>query len=274
MSPYKRHMLTQLREHIETRHIALESSPRPSFPQAAPFLISAIDGTLPDGGLPRGGVHEVIPGCYADFPAALGFMTCLLHLMEPAKTTPILWCNLGRHSDFPASPYPQGLSSLGLSPETILHVSVQCEKEMLWVLEEGLSSPACPLVVGAYTAPEKLYDFTASRRLSVRAARHGGTLLLLRHHTAAGADAGHKSTAAITRWSIASRSSAAVQYSNSKISATGRPRWQVTLTRCKRGRPDSWQLEWDHETFSFRLVTPLVNGAVSPEEYDYRTGTT
>ncbi len=231
---------------------------------AAPFNLKAIDEALPDGGLVRGAIHEFVPGSYADFPATLGFAACLLKQLAGANNLPMLWCSLGRVLDHPPLPYPHGLPFLGVDPDLLLHVEVDTEKEMLWVLEEGLSSAACPLIIAAITCPEKLYDFTASRRLSLRAAQHGGTLLLVRHHKTDHPAGGRGSTAATTRWSITSRPSQPFFFTNARLPGFGRPRWQVALTRCKRGRPNIWQLEWDHETFSFHLAAPLVNRTPVP----------
>ncbi len=256
-------MMSSGRQDMETLRAqisALDHSTCPESvqPDAAPFNIPELDNALPEGGLARGVLHEFVPGGYADYPAALGFAGCLLQQLAGARL-PVLWCSLGRGLDHPPLPFPPGLSSLGLKAGQILHIEVQTEKELLWVLEEGLSSPSCPLLIAAISQPEKLYDFTASRRLSLRAARHGGTLLLVRHHRALHPAYRRGSTAAATRWSISSRPSQPDYFSNARMPGFSRPRWQVALTRCKRGKPNIWQLEWDHETLSFRLAAPLVD---------------
>ncbi|MEH6404726.1 MAG: hypothetical protein V7750_15225 [Sneathiella sp.] len=247
-----------LKEQIEGLNADLRSNA--SLPPA-PFNLSSLDDALPDGGLSRGTIHEFVPGNYADYPAALGFAACLLHQLSGAQNLPVLWCSMGRDLDHPPHPYPHGLSALGVNPDNLLHVEVNNEKDMLWVLEEGLSSPACPLLIAAITRPEKVYDFTASRRLSLRAARHGGTLLLIRHHKSDQPASGRGSTAATTRWSVTSRPSQPIHFKNAKVPGFGHPRWQVALTRCKRGRPNIWQLEWNNETLSFCLAAPLVDRA-------------
>ncbi|OUR79701.1 hypothetical protein A9Q83_04740 [Alphaproteobacteria bacterium 46_93_T64] len=265
MPAHKRKIISQLKEQIE----ALETHVR-SERACVNRSVSTSDLARDALQLKPGAIHEFVPGTYADYPAALGFMICLLLNMQSDKAAPVLWCSLDEYSDFPTSPYPQGLASLGLAPENILQVSVQREKEMLWALEEALSSAACPLIIGAYSAPEKLYDFTVSRRLSMRAARHGGTLLLLRHHMAGQRTTSAGSTAALTRWSISSRPSAPIHHTNTKIPAMSAPRWQVSLTRCKQGilagHPKNWQLEWDHEALSFSLVAPLVDRTLHAKE--------
>jgi len=247
-----------LREQIEGLNTDLRSNA--SLP-SAPFNLSSLDDALPDGGLSRGAIHEFVPGNYADYPAALGFATCLLHQLSGEQNLPVLWCSMGRDLDHSPHSYAHGLPFLGVNPDNLLHVEVKNEKDMLWVLEEGLSSPACPLLIAAITRPEKTYDFTASRRLSLRAARHGGTLLLIRHHKADHPASGRGSTAAATRWAVTSRPSQPIFFENAKVPGFGYPRWQVALTRCKRGRPNIWQLEWNNETLSFCLAAPLVDRA-------------
>lgn len=252
-----------LKEQIESLNTDLWSN---ASLDPAPFNLSNLDEALPDGGLTRGAIHEFIPGSYADYPAALGFATCLLHQLSGAQNLPVLWCSMGRDLDHPPHLYPHGLPFLGLNPDNLLHVEVKNEKDMLWVLEEGLSSASYPLLIAAITRPEKTYDFTASRRLSLRAARHGGTLLLVRHHTSDHPASGRGSTAAVTRWSVTSRPSQPIFFENATVPGFGPPRWQVALTRCKRGRPNIWQLEWDHETLSFHLAAPLVDRAAAQNE--------
>ncbi|WP_373085919.1 ImuA family protein [Sneathiella sp.] len=239
-------------------HFTPIQSKQGNFQPPGLFNIPVIDASLPNGSLLRGAIHEFVPASYPDFAAAFGFMACLLHKLRDTETAPVIWCGFGDRTDFPHTPYPHGLAALGPAPDNFLHVEVKREKDMLWVIEEGLSSPTGPLIGAIYTSSEKLYDFTASRRLSVRAARYGGTLLLLRHYMASHPMASG-STAAVTRWVISSRPSSPVQHNNAKVPAVGPPRWHVTLARCKQGHPGNWQMEWDHETLSFNLVTPLAD---------------
>ncbi len=227
------------------------------------FGIETLDAALPDGKIATGSIHEFIPASASDFPAALGFMICFLRRLahlETAPDEPILWCHILGRAEFPSLPYLPGLSISGTTPALrFLTVSVRLEKDMLWALEEGLSMTRSPLIVGVNAGREKIYDFTASRRLSLRASPHNSRLLLLRPHTAAtGSEQGSTTTAA-TRWQISPHPSRATLYRNSHTPAMGPPRWNITLTRCKGGKTGNWILEWDHETFSFHLASPLVD---------------
>ncbi|MFB9355658.1 ImuA family protein [Sneathiella chinensis] len=221
-----------------------------------------MDAALPKGEIAAGAVHEFIPASRDDFPAALGFMLCLLRrltMQEALQDAPILWCHVQGRAEFPSLPYLPGLAFSGTPVPRFLTVSARLEKDMLWALEEGLSMTRSPLIIGVNAGTEKLYDFTASRRLSLRASRHGSRLFLLRPHTAAtGSDQGRTTTAA-TRWQISPRPSSPVKYRNSHTPAMGFPRWSITLTRSKGGKTGTWILEWDHETFSFHLASPLAD---------------
>ncbi len=226
------------------------------------FGIKALDAALPEGKIAAGAIHEFIPASPSDFPAALGFMICLLRritYLEAATNEPILWCHVLGRSEFPSLPYLPGLSMSGTPAPHFLTVSTRFEKDMLWALEEGLSMARNPFIVGVNASLEKVYDFTASRRLSLRAARYNSRLLLLRPHTAATGSAQGTTTAAATRWQISPHPSRTIKYRNAHTPTMGRPCWKITLTRCKGGKTGNWILEWDHETFSFHLAASLAN---------------
>jgi protein ImuA len=226
------------------------------------FNIPPIDDKLPNGELASGAIHEIIPKSPADFPAALGFLLCIQQQLDNKTSQsdhPVLWCHVDKHADFPASPYLHGLALFGLSPDKFFVVAAPEEKDMLWVLEEGLATTPPPLLIGANAGTEKIYDFTASRRLSLRAARTNGRLLLLRPHSAISPHSAGNTTAAATRWHIAAHPSRSVHYKNARVPAMGAACWQVSLIRCKGGKTGNWILEWDHETLSFNLASPLAD---------------
>ncbi|WP_240969437.1 ImuA family protein [Sneathiella limimaris] len=274
MSGFKQQALTHLKKQMQelASHTALKSlqqkdwqPDRRASDRVVRTNLSEFDKHLPEEGLQTGVIHEFVPARYSDFPATLGFTLCLLKAFQKERTGPVLWCSFGKRADFPNQPYPHGLTSLGFNPNDLLQVSVTAEQEFLWVLEEGLASGACPLVIGAYVGPERLYDFTASRRLALRASRRGSTLLLVRNYSSGQESEAQSSTAAQTRWRISARPSSPEFFQNTRLPGVGCPRWQVELVRCKSGRPHIWQLEWQYETHSFRLASPLVDRtSISP----------
>lgn len=276
MSEDRRQKIETLRQQVKiSPHVKLRRHYGPavtSNQEHAPTTalnIPAIDAVLPKTGLSPGTLHEIIPAEYPDFSATVGFLLCLLHTWHKDTKAPILWCHTDGYTDVPNSLYPHGLQNLGIEPARLLHVAAKNEKDMLWALEEGLSSNAFPLIIGCYSQKEKLYDFTASRRLSLRASRQGSTVFILRHHKGSEGKALNNTTAATTRWQVRSAPSRATYHRNARMPAMGRPRWHITLTKCKGGKaPSNWQLEWDHETLSLYLVSRMADRkpAVQPKQ--------
>lgn len=220
----------------------------------------AIDSVLPDGALALGAVHELLPASHGDFAAALGFGCGLLARLAQTSPRPALWVvpsrDASRHSIYAA-----GLAAFGCDPGRLVHLTAGTARDVLWALEEGLASAALAAVVGILPANDKAYDFTASRRLSLRAAASGVTALIIRHYASA-----DNPTAALTRWSITARPSAPLRRRGLSMPGIGPPRWQASLVRCKRGRPRHWLVEWNHETLSFHLASPLADRAPAVAE--------
>lgn len=215
-----------------------------------------LDAALPAGGLELGAIHEIVPAAAADAGAALGFGLGLLARIAGGRPGPVLWVatrDPARHG----AAYPPGLAAAGLDPGRLIHLQAPGARDALWALEESLATAAFAAVVGVLARDGRHYDFTASRRLSLRAAAAGGTALVLRIGDATPAG----STAAVTRWSVAARPSVPVRHPGHAMPGVGRPRWRVELQRCKRGRPGDWLVEWDHETVRFHLAAPLADRA-------------
>ncbi|HLZ66764.1 MAG TPA: hypothetical protein VKQ29_11075 [Aliidongia sp.] len=188
----------------------------------APTGLGPIDDVLPEGGLARGALHEIV-GEAADRAAASGFVLRLLAGL--AAQGPVLWCL--------ADPdlYGPGLQRLGLAPDRLILARTRRDADLLWAMEEGLKTPGLAAVLGE---PHGL-DLTASRRLQLAAESVGGLGLVLRQAEAAKAGA----TAAVTRWRVASAPSA--------VAVPGAPvprdfglmrgRWRVSLERCRGAAP-------------------------------------
>jgi protein ImuA len=139
-------------------------------------------------------------------------------------------------------PYGPGLDLFGLAPERLLTVAGAKACDVLWAMEEALHCRAVSVVVGEVRSASHAVDLVATRRLSLAAAAHGALALLLR--TMPGTEA---STAA-TRWIVRAASSKASK-------GIGPPRFDVALTRNRRGPLGSWMLEWSLVDASFTLAT-------------------
>lgn len=189
-----------------------------------PTGLDAIDRVLPDGGLARGALHEIV-GEGADRAAASGFVIRLLAGLTAVG--PVLWCL----SD--PELYGPGLQRLGLAPGRLILARTRRDTDLLWAMEEGLRTPGLAAVLGE---PHRL-DLTASRRLQLAAENVGGLGLVLRQSD------GGKATAAVTRWRVASAPSAGPVPGAETPRDFGlmRARWRVSLERCRGATPTGEQ---------------------------------
>jgi protein ImuA len=196
-------------------------------------LTSDLDAILPDGGLTRGALHEVVgpPGAQG---AAAGFAAALMGLaakdISDSGGGVVLWCR--RHYDGQENGelYGPGLAAFGLGPERLLEVRAGRDHDILWALEEGLQSTALCAVLGEVSD----LSFTASRRLQLAAEARGIPALVLRHNSQS-----HAVSAAQTRWKVTPATNTTAGYDM---------RWKLNLLRCRGTTADSqledWQVEW------------------------------
>lgn len=215
-----------------------------------------IDAILPETGLATGKLHEILPVEHADFGAACGFAVALLSRILQARPGHLFWALPSYQLNAHGGIYPPGLVDFGIDPNRFIHLAVPNEQHMLWALEEALLEQEIAAAIGILPENTRLYDFTASRRLSLRAARHGVTPLILASQTGFA-----MASAAETRWAVNARRSAAIHYRGQYRPGLGPPNWQVALTKSKKGRTGEWLVDWDHETLSFRLSAPLADRA-------------
>ncbi|HEV2300443.1 MAG TPA: damage-inducible protein [Stellaceae bacterium] len=206
----------------------------------APLGLAAIDRALPDGGLARGAVHEIlgVGGDEEDGALAAAFAAYLLGRFA-AQDGPgggvALWC-LARPDLYGPGLAAQGFN-LGLDPARLVLVRAPRDELLLWAIEEGLRAPGVAAVAGEVGR----LDMVGSRRLQLAAEHSGVTLLLLRrwrNGEAAARERGRPSAAA-TRWRVASLPSLPV----AGEPGIGHPRWRVELLRCRGGRPGIWDVE-------------------------------
>lgn len=146
-----------------------------------------------------------------------------------------------------------GLAELGLDPDALFLVRV---RDAVAVLRAGHETARCAalgaVIIEIWKTPKAL-DFTASRRLSLAAAKSGVTTFLLR------ASAEPRPSAALTRWRVASGVSQPLA-----ADAPGHPAFDITLLRHRAGVPGrNWRLEWDRDRHLFREAAPLSGAVVA-----------
>jgi protein ImuA len=250
-----------------------------------PFGVPAIDHCLPQGGLPGGALHEIVPAG-GSASAAFGFMVALLaRISSPPPCGEGLRVGVrrfGKNVDVNASPldpppnpppqggreqtnrrpivfvlpsyglrhngrpYGPGIRALGLDPNRLILVGTAHRKQTLWALEEALHARAVAAVAGVI---DKL-DLKSSLRLQLAASDAGVPLLLLRPAEIL------EASAAATRWRIAA--AAAVR---DRFGLIAQARWQLMLERCRNGRAGEWIVEYDHVTHCFSLAAALADPA-------------
>lgn len=179
----------------------------PFWPEASdPFLALA----APDG---PATLSEIFADGTAD-GAATGF--ALAHL-RPGSS--VLWVQDRPSRREGGQPYVAGF---GVALD-VLHLEASRPRDVLWAVEEGLGCPALGAVVAEVWGDPAALDFTATRRLALRAEAHGVRALLLRRAATPGL------SAARTRWRVAALPA-----------REGAARWRVTLLRALRHPQTEW----------------------------------
>jgi protein ImuA len=195
-----------------------------------------------------GALNEIAAAVHGDRPAAFAFAIALTAATLDIRSGPaVLVVSRRGLADFGA-PYGHGLARLGLDVGRLLLIETKSDKDALWALEQALRSPARPAMVAGAVAGG--LGLTPSRRLNLAAALHGTPLVVLRAPEAVG------TSAAVTRWRIASASAA-----RDRFGALAQARWDAALERCRNGRTGKWLIEWDHVAHRFRVVESVADRA-------------
>ncbi|MBX7540367.1 hypothetical protein [Qipengyuania sphaerica] len=143
----------------------------------------------------------------------------------------VLWVQTRDAARLGGRPYRAGLPK-DLQAR-VIHVLAQKAEDALFAMEEGLRCRDLAFVIGEVAGNPKALDFTASRRLTLTAQKHGVPLFLLR------VDAGRDLSSARMRWEITSAPSNAPEWN---AQAPGDPAWKAELFRARSHAPGEWIL--------------------------------
>ena len=143
----------------------------------------------------------------------------------------VLWVQEERAMRLTGRPYRPGLPQA--LRHRLIHVAAKNCEDALFALEEGLRCRDLACVVGEIAGNPRALDFTASRRLSLTAEKHGVPLFLVR------VDAARDLSAARMRWQVAAAPSRAPRWNES---APGRGSWHAELFRARAHAPGEWIL--------------------------------
>jgi protein ImuA len=239
--------LSRLKRRLETLATSRQAGGARLFTLGA----DALDARL-GGGLARGALHEICSHAPEDHTTASGF--ALMLALRASDGRPILWVreekNMRRHGQL----YPPGVIALGAAPDQIV---LLCPPDTLGCLRAGAESAGCAGVGAVVIEPfgeARALDLTTSRRLVLAAEKSGVATFVLR------SAASGFSSAATTRWSVETASSAALPGN-----APGHGRLVAALLRHRAGvAPFKIIMEWDHEQKAFRepaLLRPVLPAA-------------
>lgn len=203
--------------------------------------LGPIKNAFPGNSFPLGAIHEFISFNPEAATASGGFISGIVSSLMRNRGV-LLWISASRNI------FPPALQSFGITPDKIIFIDLQKDKEVLWAMEEALKCKGLAAVVGEI----KELDFTASRRLQLAVETSKSTGFILRKdpkniHT----------TACVTRWQITPVKS---ELENG-MPGVGFPRWKVELVKVRNGRPGTWQVEFSTGRFrhiSTGIAIPLI----------------
>jgi protein ImuA len=212
----KARMLTELRtkiEGIEKKPVLAETSI--SVPNPPPFLET-----------PSGVMHEIFADTQTEAGTTLGFAFAQARPLISLKRPAVIILQLAQDGGELGVPYALGIKSFGIDPDAVVLGRTDTPVDLLWAMEEAIACRSVAAVIADIATPVKALDFTATRRLSLRAAASGCSIFVIRYTRQ------REASAARYRWRLASVLSRPPPFDRQ---APGRPRWQVTLEKGSLG---------------------------------------
>jgi protein ImuA len=199
----------------------------------------------PENGFPvlaGGMLQEVFTDERRHAGAVLGFALAQARSLLSAKRPAVIYLQLTKDAQEMGLPYGPGLLSFGFDPDALVLVRAANMAELLWASEEALGCKAVAAVVADIAGHHKRLDFTASRRLSLRAASAGSSIFLLRYGTA------REASAAQLRWRLIPTMSSRKRFDPL---APGAARWRAQLEKGFVFKQHTeWLLGWTQDGFT------------------------
>lgn len=208
---------------------------------------------LPFQSVPAGLLHEIWSDHFSMAANGLGFALGLAKDQLRAERPVVLWLQLAHEGQEFGLPYGPALRAFGLPAENLILGRLRSITDLLWAAEEAAECPALAAVIADIGSSHKMLDFTASRRLSLRAEATGTSLLLVRYGRE------REASAAAYRWHVAPTLSEPHAFDDR---APGETLWQLTLEKGGRSLMDGketsgWIVKWtDHGFVSVPKAAP------------------
>ncbi|MFT5273278.1 MAG: protein ImuA [bacterium] len=189
-------------------------------------------------------LSEAFPTVVTD-AGAVGFI-----LAQLGKTgAPLLWVQDRISRKETGSPYLPGMHH-----KNIIRVDVNRPVDVLWTMEEGLRCKALSCVIGEIWGDPPALNFTATKRLAMRAEANKVPCWLIRR------SASPDLSAARDRWRIASLPSLPHLHDHH---SPGAPRWQAELFRSRTQPPGTWVVSYDRTADCLNFAAPFRDGTVA-----------
>jgi protein ImuA len=230
---------------------------RSRFGMAGPTGYGPKSGVAPapaafPGAMLKTGLHECLGRGPGDWASVLAFALGAASLSKE-EGKPVFVLRLKNTLQELGALYGHGVHAFGLDTAKIITVSVKGEKELLWAAEEVVASQAASAVIVALDASEKLYGFTASRRLKLRAEASPTSIFVLRHWSQGGPTAAH------SRWRVA-RQPSTTELKTPGSALLGKPRLTAFLERGQGALFTEWEISC-HAPGCFGMAPLLEDGA-------------
>ena len=165
----------------------------------------------------------------------------------------VLWVQDQHAIQRSGRPYRHGLPAE--LRDRLIHVEAKTPEDALFALEEGLRCRDLVCVIGELTGNPRALDFTASRRLSLAAEKHGVPLWLVRLEAEADL------SSARMRWRVKASPSPPPRWN---MTAPGEPAWEAELFRARNHLPGKWVLSNEDGRLSARRASaPFDMGAAA-----------
>lgn len=183
-------------------------------------------------GLPCAAHSEVFASANEASGAALALALAIDGLpQERIGQRHVLWVQDKASLRLNGRPYRPGLPAALRG--RLIHVCAPKPEDALFALEEGVRCRELACVIGEIAGNPKALDFTASRRLTLAAEKHGVPLLLVRH------DARADLSSARLRWRARAAPSLPPRWN---AAAPGAAAWHAELFRARGHAPGEWIL--------------------------------
>lgn len=236
-SPDHQQRLAALRETIA------DIERKPALAEARVMVQNKVEGfPLPAAGL----LQEVFTDERRHAGAVLGFALAQARSLLNRQRLAVIYLQLVKDSQEMGLPYGPGMLSFGFDPEALVLVRAKTMGELLWAAEEAVACKAVAAVVADIAGHHKILDFTASRRLGLRAASAGSSIFLLRYGL------GREASAAHLRWRLTPSLSARRRFDPF---APGAPRWRLELEKGVLVKQQTeWLLGWTKDGFTTRNI--------------------